>query len=263
MMMNQKPSIYIPTAYLDDIEYFYDSDDESSLDLTSTDEFRMYEFKIRRCGRARSHDWTECPFAHPGEKAKRRDPRKFHYSGTSCPDFRKGNCKRGDSCDMSHGVFECWLHPARYRTQPCKDGVACRRRVCFFAHTPEQLRVLPTSPKTVLEGYDGSPMRRAVTSPDSSPLLSPVIAGLRRLQLDKVKSMSSSCPSSSYLGMRFGDAFCSVPTTPTAVDYDENEGFVERVESGRALRMKLYERLSKENCTVEKKDSDADPVWFN
>uniref|UniRef100_A0A0E0CQ43 C3H1-type domain-containing protein n=1 Tax=Oryza meridionalis TaxID=40149 RepID=A0A0E0CQ43_9ORYZ len=60
-------------------------------------------------------------------------------------DFRKGGCKRGDACEFAHGVFECWLHPARYRTQPYKDGTACRRRVSFFAHTPDQLHVLPPS----------------------------------------------------------------------------------------------------------------------
>jgi hypothetical protein len=26
---------------------------------------------------AYSHDWTECPFVHPGENTRRRDPRKF------------------------------------------------------------------------------------------------------------------------------------------------------------------------------------------
>ena len=80
----------------------------------SDDEFRMYEFKVRRCTRGRSHDWTECPFAHPGEKAKRRDPRKYRYSGTACPDYRKGSCRRGDACEFAHGVFEAWLHPDRY-----------------------------------------------------------------------------------------------------------------------------------------------------
>ncbi|KAH7372403.1 hypothetical protein KP509_17G002100 [Ceratopteris richardii] len=95
--------------------------------------------------RGRSHDWTECPFAHPGEKARRRDPRRVHYSGTPCPDFRKGSCRRGEACEFAHGVFECWLHPARYRTQVCKDGKNCKRRVCFFAHSPEQLRILPVS----------------------------------------------------------------------------------------------------------------------
>lgn len=113
------------------------------VDAFSCDYFCMYEFKVRKCARGRSHDWTECPYAHPGEKARRRDPRRYHYSGTSCPDYRKGGCKKGDSCEFAHGVFECWLHPARYRTQPCKDGLDCCRRVCFFAHTPEQLRVLP------------------------------------------------------------------------------------------------------------------------
>ncbi|KAH7286056.1 hypothetical protein KP509_33G056800 [Ceratopteris richardii] len=113
--------------------------------LFSSDDFRIYEFKVRRCMRGRSHDWTECPFAHPGEKARRRDPRRIHYSGSPCPDFRKGTCRRGDACEFSHGVFECWLHPARYRTQVCKDGENCKRKVCFFAHSPEQLRMVPVS----------------------------------------------------------------------------------------------------------------------
>lgn len=30
-----------------------------------TDEFRIYQMKITRCPRARPHDWTSCPFAHP------------------------------------------------------------------------------------------------------------------------------------------------------------------------------------------------------
>ncbi|XP_043721037.1 LOW QUALITY PROTEIN: zinc finger CCCH domain-containing protein 2-like [Telopea speciosissima] len=143
----------------------------------STDEFRIYEFEVRRCARGRSHDWTECPYVHPGEKALRRDPCKFHYSGTACPDFRKGNCKSGDSCEFAHGVFdECWLHPAHYRTQPCKDGTNCRRRVCFFAHTPEQLRVLPQqSPRTPVssDSFDVSPLRHSFDSYlTKNPLLS-------------------------------------------------------------------------------------------
>ena len=105
-----------------------------------SDDFRMYEFKVRRCSRTRAHDWTECPFTHPGEKARRRDPRRFNYCGAACPEFRKGSCPRSDACEFSHGVFECWLHPSRYRTQLCKDGSACGRRACFFAHHSSQLR---------------------------------------------------------------------------------------------------------------------------
>ncbi|KAI4381493.1 hypothetical protein MLD38_007561 [Melastoma candidum] len=113
--------------------------------IYSTDEFRMYSFKVRPCSRAYSHDWTECPFVHPGENARRRDPRKFHYSCVPCPDFRKGACRRGDMCEYAHGVFECWLHPAQYRTRLCKDGTGCARRVCFFAHTEQELRPLYVS----------------------------------------------------------------------------------------------------------------------
>ncbi|KAF8398373.1 hypothetical protein HHK36_017300 [Tetracentron sinense] len=113
--------------------------------IYATDEFRMFSFKVRPCSRAYSHDWTECPFVHPGENARRRDPRKFHYSCVPCPDFRKGACRRGDMCEYAHGVFECWLHPAQYRTRLCKDGTSCIRRVCFFAHTSEELRPLYVS----------------------------------------------------------------------------------------------------------------------
>lgn len=125
--------------------------------IYSTDEFRMYSFKIRPCSRAYSHDWTECPFVHPGENARRRDPRKFHYSCVPCPDFRKGSCRRGDMCEYAHGVFECWLHPAQYKTRLCKDGTNCDRRVCFFAHIHEEIRPLYHS--------TGS----AVPSPGSAP----------------------------------------------------------------------------------------------
>ena len=139
-----------------------DPDDE----MLMSDEFRMYEFKIRRCSRTRAHDWTECPYTHPGEKARRRDPRRFNYCGTACPEFRKGSCPQGDVCEYAHGVFECWLHPSRYRTQLCKDGAACDRRACFFAHHSSQIR-MPTdafgnvlgniSPNTPSPTDSGSP----------------------------------------------------------------------------------------------------------
>lgn len=113
--------------------------------IYSTDEFRMFAFKVKPCSRAYSHDWTECPFVHPGENARRRDPRKYHYSCVPCPEFRKGTCHRGDACEYAHGIFECWLHPAQYRTRMCKDEEQCNRRVCFFAHKPEELRPLYAS----------------------------------------------------------------------------------------------------------------------
>ncbi|KAI3505808.1 hypothetical protein L1887_28093 [Cichorium endivia] len=275
-------------AYDDVGEY-----DDVPLDAFSCDHFRMYEFKVRRCARGRSHDWTECPYAHPGEKARRRDPRKYHYSGNPCPEFRKGTCQRGDTCEFAHGVFECWLHPSRYRTQPCKDGVQCRRRICFFAHTPDQLRVLPVSPNgsSQPESYDGSPSRFAAdsfigkgsfgSSPTStlytspcSPPMSPVSSMtqnsvnelssyVRNLQIGNgsrlsISPMSGSgfCSPRSLSTLRPG--YTSLPSTPSQTSVNafdvwdqgctnEEEPIMERVESGKELRAKIYAKLSREN----------------
>ncbi|KAL2327007.1 hypothetical protein Fmac_020434 [Flemingia macrophylla] len=151
--------------------------------IYSTDDFRMYSFKVRPCSRAYSHDWTECPFVHPGENARRRDPRKYHYSCVPCPDFRKGACRRGDMCEYAHGVFECWLHPAQYRTRLCKDGTSCSRRVCFFAHTAEELRPLYVS--------TGS----AVPSPRSSSSSAMDFAAAMNMLPGSPSSMSVMSPS--------------------------------------------------------------------
>lgn len=35
------------------------------------------------------HDFTACPYLHPGERARRRDPRSFTYSAALCPDVKK------------------------------------------------------------------------------------------------------------------------------------------------------------------------------
>ncbi|KAF0888230.1 hypothetical protein E2562_013685 [Oryza meyeriana var. granulata] len=151
----------------------------------ASDDFRMYSFKVRACSRAYSHDWTECPFVHPGENARRRDPRKYHYSCVPCPEFKKGaGCRRGDMCEYAHGVFESWLHPAQYRTRLCKDGVGCSRRVCFFAHTPEELRPLYVSTGSAVPSPRGAmemaaAMGMGMSSPGSSftPPLSPSAGG--------------------------------------------------------------------------------------
>ncbi|XWS17673.1 hypothetical protein CRYUN_Cryun33cG0087800 [Craigia yunnanensis] len=303
-----EPNSPFPVDYIASLHRYLPSNDFESdslsedsdlpVDAFSCDHFRMYEFKVRRCARGRSHDWTECPYAHPGEKARRRDPRKFHYSGTACPEFRKGNCKKGDSCEFAHGVFECWLHPARYRTQPCKDGTSCQRRVCFFAHTPEQLRVLPQqSPRGNGSGsgdmdYVGSPIRHRldfvssptsilvsppISPPSDSPPMSPngsfntlseLAASMRNLQLGKAK-MSGPCSWGLLMGSGFCSprgstlrpGFCSSPSTPSRTPirsglgkFDlwesnsfEEEPVMERVESGRDLRARMYAKLSKEN----------------
>jgi hypothetical protein len=140
--------------------------------LFSTDEFRMYSFKVKPCSRAYSHDWTECPFVHPGENARRRDPRRYSYTCVPCPDFRKaGACRKGDACEYAHGVFECWLHPAQYRTRLCKDEVGCARRICFFAHKPHELRAV--NPSAVSVGMQPNNAAAGSSSPAPNDMLNP------------------------------------------------------------------------------------------
>ncbi|XP_009369177.1 zinc finger CCCH domain-containing protein 29-like [Pyrus x bretschneideri] len=140
--------------------------------IYGTDEFRMFTFKVKPCSRAYSHDWTECPFVHPGENARRRDPKKYPYSCVPCPEFRKGSCQKGDACEYAHGVFESWLHPAQYRTRLCKDETGCTRKVCFFAHRPEELRPVYASTGSAMP----SPRSMSVSAADMATL-SPLALG--------------------------------------------------------------------------------------
>ncbi|KAH9622371.1 hypothetical protein KSS87_015887 [Heliosperma pusillum] len=144
-----------------------------------SDDFRMYCFKIKPCSRAYTHDWTECPFAHPGENARRRDPAKYNYTCVPCPEFKKGGCKRGEDCEFAHGVFESWLHPAQYKTRLCKDETGCARKVCFFAHRKEEVRPVYASTGSAIPDNNMnvlSPRGGGGFNGTSTPPLSPSFA---------------------------------------------------------------------------------------
>ncbi|KAK9683484.1 hypothetical protein RND81_10G144200 [Saponaria officinalis] len=141
-----------------------------------SDEFRMYCFKIKPCSRAYTHDWTECPFAHPGENARRRDPAKFNYTCVPCPEFKKGSCKKGEDCEFAHGVFESWLHPAQYRTRLCKDETGCARKVCFFAHRKDELRPVYASTGSAMPDNGMNVSSPRGVGGTSAPPLSPSFA---------------------------------------------------------------------------------------
>ena len=53
---------------------------------------------MAECQNKEPHDWTLCVFAHPGEKARRRDPAVYKYVATACPDFRKVSCSQYPTC---------------------------------------------------------------------------------------------------------------------------------------------------------------------
>ncbi|CAM8898765.1 unnamed protein product [Rhodiola kirilowii] len=106
-------------------------------------------------------------------------------------------------------------------------------------------------------GSSSPPGSPTSSSPPMSPLMSSpygsvheLVSNMRNLQLAKALL--------SPRGSNLRPGFCSLPTTPTRIpvrfeQWDSNnrgceeEPVMERVESGRDLRTKLYARLSKEN----------------
>ena len=64
---------------------------------------------------------------------------------------------QGNQCPYAHGVYERNLHPSKYRTQLCTEGERCSRRVCFFAHSHQQLR-MPVGTWSLEEAVRGPAM---------------------------------------------------------------------------------------------------------
>ena len=65
---------------------------------------------------------------------------------------------QGNQCPYAHGVYERNLHPSKYRTQLCTEGERCSRRVCFFAHSHQQLR-MPIGAWSLEEAVRGPALR--------------------------------------------------------------------------------------------------------
>jgi len=60
------------------------------------------------CANPLNHDWAQCPFAHPKDRARRRPPALTHMH-QPCPDkMQGGECPRGGGCPYTHSVAEYW-----------------------------------------------------------------------------------------------------------------------------------------------------------
>lgn len=112
------------------------------------DEFLQFTYKVVPCDKTWRHDYATCPFAHLGESSERRHPSAylpFMCGSTQHSTDLKEKCPFGAACKYAHGHFELWLHPGRFRTKMCSLGATCKRPVCFFAHSEQELRVTPYS----------------------------------------------------------------------------------------------------------------------
>lgn len=85
--------------------------------------------QVLPCSKRFCHDWVTCPFAHPAEKAKRRDPRAYTYTGVACPDQKKVRSKAqpiDEGRDSSHASL---THPFSWRAE-CHLPTRRRLHVC-------------------------------------------------------------------------------------------------------------------------------------
>ena len=60
------------------------------------------------------------------------------------------------------------LPSSRYRTQLCNEPASCRRKVCFFAHTLEELRE-PSNPLDAMAKVGGRPSRVSLDNGLTAP----------------------------------------------------------------------------------------------
>jgi hypothetical protein len=105
---------------------------------------------------------------------------------------KDGACAFGDHCPYAHNVFEYWLHPTRYRTQLCNDGAACRRKICFFAHSLEELRAPEVKPFVSPEALAAAAAAAAGDAPAGSAAAA--AAGRRRGSVDRVPTANLGMP---------------------------------------------------------------------
>ncbi|OII75349.1 ZF-CCCH zinc finger domain-containing protein [Cryptosporidium ubiquitum] len=81
---------------------------------------------------------------------QRRNPTKYKYSSTICPDIdfsRKGakgrmslncRCRKGKYCEFAHTKEEELYHPDTYKTKKCNAFPNCKRFYCPFIHEIEK-----------------------------------------------------------------------------------------------------------------------------
>ncbi|XP_037331517.1 putative E3 ubiquitin-protein ligase UNKL [Pungitius pungitius] len=85
-----------------------------------------------------------CPHYH-NSRDRRRNPRKFKYRSTPCPNVKHGDewgepskCESGDCCQYCHSRTEQQFHPEIYKSTKCNDmrqtGYCPRGPFCAFAH---------------------------------------------------------------------------------------------------------------------------------
>ncbi|KAM9780557.1 LOW QUALITY PROTEIN: putative E3 ubiquitin-protein ligase UNKL [Neosynchiropus ocellatus] len=153
-----------------------------------------------------------CPHYH-NSRDRRRNPRKFKYRSTPCPNVKHGDewgepskCDSGDSCQYCHSRTEQQFHPEIYKSTKCNDmrqtGYCPRGPFCAFAHVER----IPSNEETM------SSILSAIQSSSQSQL------GSQQYSECPVSEWSSGCNSTTIAASsngQVGSVSCSNSSTVT------------------------------------------------
>uniref|UniRef100_A0A8B9F579 Unk like zinc finger n=1 Tax=Amazona collaria TaxID=241587 RepID=A0A8B9F579_9PSIT len=108
--------------------------------------FVLADYKTEQCTKPPRlcRQGYACPHYH-SSRDRRRNPRKFKYRSTPCPNVKHADewgepsrCESGDSCQYCHSRTEQQFHPEIYKSTKCNDmrqtGYCPRGPFCAFAH---------------------------------------------------------------------------------------------------------------------------------
>uniref|UniRef100_A0A3P9AJF0 Unk like zinc finger n=1 Tax=Esox lucius TaxID=8010 RepID=A0A3P9AJF0_ESOLU len=151
-----------------------------------------------------------CPHYH-NSRDRRRNPRKFKYRSTPCPNVKHGDewgepskCDSGDSCQYCHSRTEQQFHPEIYKSTKCNDmrqtGYCPRGPFCAFAHVESKWVVAGSSNMTTTRNTQPGQLRSgSVRIPNTEHLLqthNSVFSGMNPLASSITSSITSSLASS-------------------------------------------------------------------
>ncbi|MFT7812007.1 putative E3 ubiquitin-protein ligase UNKL [Arapaima gigas] len=117
-----------------------------------------------------------CPHYH-NSRDRRRNPRKFKYRSTPCPNVKHGDewgepakCDSGDSCQYCHSRTEQQFHPEIYKSTKCNDmrqtGYCPRGPFCAFAHV-ERISSTEETLNSLLTVMNMGPQSKCASQPFS------------------------------------------------------------------------------------------------
>ncbi|PQQ10681.1 zinc finger CCCH domain-containing protein 20 [Prunus yedoensis var. nudiflora] len=244
---------------------------DSPVDAYSCDHFRMFEFKVRRCARGRSHDWTECPYAHPGRRPGAATRESITIRVRLAPIServiaRKAMRASSRTAFSSAGSTRLAIVRSRVRTARAAGDRGCclvwEDAAFSVIHTRGVAGNIPTgvSDDPVAESVSGFELRQRSGgfAEELAAWKGQVLAFFLECSGGFFRVWVSGISWSTRVNSSPG--FCSLPSTPTRVpgrsgigyldfceEGCEEEPAMERVESGRGLRAKMFERLREEN----------------